>query len=101
MRNPIRFTLLCLLVCAGVFSQAQNTNSGDIRGTVTDSTGALIPGATVTVKDVDKYVTSSYETNSAGLFDTGAIVEDHYLLTFTKDGFETLVRGPVTLELGI
>ncbi len=101
MRNAIRFTLLCLLVCAGVFSHAQNTNSGDIRGTVTDSTGALIPGATVTVKDVDKDTTSVYETNSAGLYDTGAIVEDHYLLTFTKDGFETYVRGPVNLELGI
>ncbi|MGA7857244.1 MAG: carboxypeptidase-like regulatory domain-containing protein, partial [Terracidiphilus sp.] len=71
MRNAIRFTLLFLPLCLAVSSLAQNTNSGDIRGTVTDSTGALIPGATVTVKDVDKDVTSTYETNSAGLYDTG------------------------------
>jgi hypothetical protein len=33
---------------------AQNTNSGDLRGTVTDATGAVIPGVKVEVKDVDK-----------------------------------------------
>jgi hypothetical protein len=80
---------------------AQNTNSGDIRGTVTDATGALIPGATVTVKDVDKNVTNSYISDSAGLFDTGPIVPDHYLLTFSKDGFKSFVRGPITLGVGV
>jgi hypothetical protein len=78
---------------------AQNTNSGNIRGTVTDSTGAVLPGVTVTVEDVDKGVTTTYTTNGAGLFDTGSIVADHYTLTFTKDGFSTFVRGPVTLHV--
>jgi len=102
MKNTMRWILPLLLISIGSGAcWAQNTNSGDIRGIVTDATGALIPGATVTVKDVDKDVTSVYVSDSAGLYDTGAIVEDHYLLTFTKDGFETYVRGPITLALGV
>ena len=80
---------------------AQNTNSGDLRGTATDPTGAIVPGVTVTVTDIDKGVTRTYTTDSAGLYDTGPIPEDHYKVSFSKDGFETLVRGPVTVTLGI
>lgn len=88
--------LLSSVVCI-----AQNTNSGDIRGTVTDTTGAVIPGVKVTVEDVDKGVTRTYTTNAAGLYDTGPIVPDHYRLTFEKPGFKTLVRGPITLNVGV
>ena len=95
MRFGIVFVLL--LFVGSIF--AQNTNSGDIRGTVTDATGAVIPGATVTVLDVDKGVTTTYVTNGAGLYDTGSIVTDHYTVTFTKKDFGTFVRGPVTLQL--
>jgi Carboxypeptidase regulatory-like domain len=79
---------------------AQNTNSGDISCTVTDPSGAIIPDVTVTIKDVDKDVTKTFVMDGAGLYDTGSIVPDHYLITFTKDGFTTLVRGPNTLEVG-
>jgi hypothetical protein len=80
---------------------AQNTNSGDLRGTVTDATGAVIPGVKVEVKDVDKGVVKTYITNGAGLYDTGSITPDHYLLTFTRAGFGTFVRGPITLDVSI
>lgn len=79
---------------------AQNTNSGDIRGTATDASGAAIPGTTVTVANVDTGVTTTYETNGVGLYDTGSIVTGHYTITFTKTGFETFVRGPITLQVG-
>ncbi len=107
MRNVSRWTLpLALLVGLALAGEArvgvaQNTNSGDLRGTVTDKTGAVIQGVTVNVADVDKGTTRTFVTDDAGLFDTGAIPEDHYQITFTKDGFQTLVRGPVTVTLGI
>jgi hypothetical protein len=82
-------------------AHAQNTNSGDIRGTVTDASGAVIPGVTVTVLDVDKQVTKTVTSDGAGLYDTGSIVPDHYKLTFTKSGFETLIRGPLTIDVGV
>src|ERR1700677_2698480 len=101
MRETRLWLLLSLLICVicgrGVF--AQNTNSGDIRGTATDPTGAVIPGVEVEVKDVDKGVIHNYVTDNAGLYDTGSITPDHYLITFTKSGFETFVRGPITLDV--
>lgn len=72
-----------------------------MRGTATDKTGAVVQGVTVNVADIDRGVTRTYTTDGAGLYDTGAIPEGHYKLTFTKDGFETYVRGPVTLTLRI
>jgi len=93
--------LLVMLVAIGSkVCHAQNTNSGELRGTAIDSTGAVIPGVTVNVRDVDKDVTRTYMTNSAGLYDTGAIGLDHYILTFSKDGFQSYIRGPVTVTVG-
>ncbi|RRA49850.1 TonB-dependent receptor [Acidipila sp. EB88] len=95
---PLGF--LCLFLLPGGHALAQNTNSGDIQGTVTDNTGAVIPGVTITVFDVDKSESRTLTSNDAGVFDTGSIVPDHYKLTFTKPGFTTLVRGPITLAAG-
>ncbi len=80
---------------------AQATNSGDVRGVVTDSSGAVIPGVTITAKNMDKDVTTVFKTNAAGLYDTGPIVPNHYMFTFTRDGFKAYVRGPVTIDADI
>ncbi len=100
MKQLIRASLGFALLWPALAVVAQNTNSGDIRGTVTDSAGAVIPGATVKVDDVDKGITHTYTTDGAGLYDTGSIVPDHYLITVTAPGFQTYVRGPITLQVG-
>lgn len=94
-------TLVFLMTAGTAAVYAQNTNSGDIQGTVTDTTGAVIPGTTVTVTDVDKDVTHTYTTNGAGVYDTGSIVPDHYKITFARQGFKSYERGPITLTVGI
>jgi hypothetical protein len=101
MMTRIRAAMTIAVLFTGAICFAQNTNSGDIRGTVTDQSGAVIPGVTVTVQDVDKGITRTFTSDGAGLYDTGSIVPDHYLLTFAKSGFKTLVRGPLALEVGI
>jgi hypothetical protein len=98
MWKMIRGSVVIALTFAGIAGFAQNTNSGNIRGTVTDATGAVIPGATVKVDDVDKGISHEYTTDGAGLYDTGSIVPDHYLITVTASGFQTYVRGPITLR---
>jgi len=90
---------IAILLCAQS-ALAQNTNSGDIRGTVTDNTGALIPSVTVTVLNLDTGVSKGYVTNQDGLYDTSSILPGEYKITFTKQGFETFVRGPVALNVG-
>lgn len=91
--------LLFALSAGMVFGQA--TNSADVTGTVTDPSGAVIPGVTVTVTDLDKNIQHVYVTNDSGLYDTGPIVpEDNYTIIFKKDGFSRLQRGPMLLHIG-
>jgi len=92
--------IVCALSATIAFGQA--TNSADVTGTITDATGAVIPGVKVTVKDLDKGTERVISTNDAGLFDSGPIVpEDRYTVVFSKDGFSTLQRGPLVLRIGL
>lgn len=103
MKKLISGTILLLsvvLLSGAVTCLAQSMNAGDIRGSVTDASGALIPGVTVTVLNVDTGVSKVVTTNDAGLYDTNSIVTGSYTLTFTKNGFEKLLRGPVSIEVG-
>lgn len=92
--------LALLLICAASACYAQSTNSGDIRGTITDASGAVVPGVSITVTNVQTGVSKAFTSNQDGVFDTSSIVTGNYTLTFKRDGFETLVRGPVTIQVG-
>ncbi len=100
MTNLQRWVLPLLLIFGSGVCFAQSTNAGDIRGSVTDPTGALIAGVKVIVTNVDTGVSKDYTTNQSGLYDTNSIVTGPYTVTFSKDGFEKLVRGPVTVLVG-
>jgi hypothetical protein len=100
MTNLQRWVLPLLLIFGSGVCFGQSTNAGDIRGSVTDPTGALVPGVTVTVTNVDTGVSKTFTTNSSGLYDTDSIVTGNYTITFIKDGFEKLIRGPITLVVG-
>ena len=100
MKRMMVWVLPLLVSFGSLASFAQSTNSGDIRGSVTDPTGALIPGVTVTVTNVDTGVSKAFTTNQSGLYDTDSIVTGSYTVTFAKEGFEKLVRGPITLSIG-
>ena len=54
----------------------QATNSADVTGTVTDATGAVVPGATITVQDLDKDTQHIVTSDGAGIYDTGPLVPD-------------------------
>src|ERR1035438_9757186 len=101
MRQKVKWIFPLVLIGGSGACLAQSINAGDIRGSVTDPTGALIPGVTVAVMDTDTAVSKDFTTNNDGLYDTNSIVPGQYTITFTKDGFEQLVRGPITLEVGV
>jgi hypothetical protein len=102
MKRAMQWILLLLLISFGSGAcLAQNSNSGDIRGTVTDSSGAVVPGANVTVTNNDTGVIYKYVTNGSGLYDTNSIITGNYTLEFSKQGFETFKRGPVPLQIGV
>ena len=91
--------LLLLLVTTPVF--AQNAGSGDIRGTVTDPSGAVIPGVSVTLVETSTGVTKQLTTNDAGIYDAVSVLAGTYKVTFSKGGFGTLVRDGITVNVGV
>ena len=101
MRKSVHVVLaFCLLLCVAGIGRAQNTNSVDIRGTVTDASKALLPDVTVTVTNDDTGASKDFVTNGEGIYDTVSTLPGNYTITFTKAGFEKLVHGPVTLQVG-
>lgn len=99
-RRWLKATLVaCLWVgCSGVVF-AQSMNAGDIRGIVTDTTGAAVPGVTVSVVNKDTGVAKELITNQDGLYDTSSIVAGSYEITFSKAGFSKLVRSNITVNV--
>ncbi|MDR3739483.1 MAG: TonB-dependent receptor [Terracidiphilus sp.] len=101
MRTSLRWLLILLLaISGGSLTFAQSTNAGDIRGTVTDTTGAVVPGVKVTVLNVETGVSKDFTTNQDGVYDTSSIVTGKYIVKFVREGFESYTRGPITLQVG-
>ena len=101
MRRNGYLSALVFVVCLVGPALAQNTNSADIRGTVTDASGAIIQGVNVTVTNNDTGVVNRFVTNGEGLYDTNSILPGNYTLEFSKEGFATVKRGPIPLQVGI
>src|SRR5258708_16183532 len=95
MRLRLLVMMLTVLLGTGF---GQSTNSGDIRGVVSDSTGAALPGVNVAVENINTGVSKVYVTNNDGVYDTSSIVAGTYKITFSKSGFRELVRSSVTLN---
>ena len=102
MRIACRFAL-ALVVVLGIARGgfAQSTNSGDIRGTVSDSTGAPVAGATVTLTNIDTGESKDFITNADGIYDTVSTRAGNYNLSFKKDGFKEVTRGPIQLQVSV
>ncbi len=91
-----------LLLAAGLSASlafGQNANTGEIRGTVQDPTGAFVEGVKVTITNVETGVNIISATNSAGLYDVPSVPTGLYTITFSKTGFKNFVRKGVTLEI--
>ena len=98
MRTFTRLAVLCLLPSLAL---AQSRNTGEIRGTVTDTSGAAISEATVTLTNIDTGEVKTFVTNSAGIYDTVSTPAGNYNIAFTANGFSKLVRGPITLQVDV
>ncbi len=79
---------------------AQSATTGAIVGTVTDPGGALLPGTIVVVKSTDTGVTRTVKSNSSGEFKIAELAPGAYTVSFTADGFDTLVENAVTITVG-
>ncbi len=88
-----------LLVSAPVSVLAQNQNAGEIRGTITDSSGARVPGAIVTITNSDTGVATKVVAGRLGIYDAALLEPGNYSITFTGAGFKKLLREGIVLHV--
>ncbi|MGH9342591.1 MAG: carboxypeptidase-like regulatory domain-containing protein, partial [Terriglobia bacterium] len=90
--------LLALLPWAMPTAQAQQA-AGSITGLVTDTSGAAVSNATVTVREVDQNATYVTKTTNAGLYTFPTIPAGRVEVKVEAQGFDTQVRSPFSLTL--
>ena len=73
---------------------------GNLIGTVTDPTGAIVAGAKVTVKNVSQNITTTTSTNDSGNYMVAQLPPGQYQVTVEKGGFNRVVQQNVTVAVG-
>src|SRR5580692_9952386 len=92
----LKIGALCLLgLSPALFSQ---TTSG-LTGTVTDMSGATMPGAKVTLTSTETGAQRETRSNEAGAYDFSALQPGSYRLTFQKEGFAQVTSAEIRLEV--
>ena len=93
-------TAIAILAWSAGPAFAQGGATSSISGTVIDSGGGVIPGATVVVKNNASGTTFNTVTNSAGTFSVPALDAGTYTVTVSLSGFKTAVVKDVVLAIG-
>jgi hypothetical protein len=94
--------LLCLplVFFAPAILRAQTAVDAAIGGTVMDSSGAVVPGATVTVRDIATDAQQTATTDSAGYYRIIHLQPGVYSVTIAARGFADYKATDVTVEVG-
>ncbi len=95
-RRGILAGLVVLLAALPLFSQG---SAGRILGSVTDQSGGVVAGATVTVTDVQRGVTRTLTTDAAGEYLAPDLVPGTYMVRGVATGFKTVERGGLLLQV--
>ena len=91
--------LIFLLTMAQLTLHAQGMGSG-IQGSVRDSSGAVIPGATIAVTSTETNLQRSVTSNSAGLFAVPDLSPGKYRVQVSMQGFQGYIREDIELVVG-
>ncbi|MFZ0302134.1 MAG: carboxypeptidase regulatory-like domain-containing protein [Terracidiphilus sp.] len=92
--------IFLILLSGSIYGHAQSTTSSQVNGTVTDSTGALVIGASVTVTNSATGVAYHAVTDNLGAYHVTDLLPGTYTMVVTKNGFETQHIKGITLIVG-
>ena len=101
MRGGIRAILLgCVGLCMamGYRASAQNT-TGSITGRLTDQSGAVVGGASITVTNTGTGANRTLSTDSSGDFTATLLLPGTYTVGASMTGFKTEIRNGITLQV--
>jgi len=99
VKREIPLTILSAFILSPFAIQAQ-TQTASLSGIVTDSTGAVVPGAAVTIRNVDTGVARTAESNAAGYYVFTNLIPGRYRVSVVKEGFQAANTEVVTLDVG-
>jgi hypothetical protein len=93
--------ILVVLACGGspAFAQSQAIN-GSIEGTISDTSGGVLPGVTVTLTNIETGATSAVVTNESGLFRAPLLPLGTYRVSAELEGFKKFEQTGITLRAG-
>jgi Carboxypeptidase regulatory-like domain len=85
--------LLFLILCAANKFNSQTTTTGGLTGLVTDPSLAVVPGATIEIRNNAKGISQTKTTNSDGAYIFTFVVPGNYTLTVTHPGFRSMSQN--------
>lgn len=101
LKQALRFCLAFSILAATSLAPAQtSTGTSTVVGTVTDSTGAMIPGVHIKVLNTGSDFLSETVSTAEGAYFVPNLSPGTYRITFETNGFKTLVREGLQLRLG-
>src|ERR1700678_1019540 len=98
----IQFVILLasiILLTSPLLAQS-TTATGSVQGTLTDSTGAVVPNASITITNKGTGESFGVPTSSAGTYNSGALVPGEYTVRAEVKGFKTVEAG-VIVRVGV
>src|SRR5437868_5476246 len=96
LRGTLRVVSVLVLMAVSGFAQSDR---GAIRGTISDTSGAVIPESKVTALNLATGVTSSTVSTGAGVYDIPSLTAGTYRVQVEHAGFKTLVREHVDVRV--
>ena len=103
LRRAVRWglvVLLPILIVGSLTTPRAFAQAAQISGLITDSSGARLPNANVTVVNRDTGISRSVDTNTDGFYSVPLLQPGKYMITAKSAGFATQVRTGITLEVG-
>ena len=91
--------VLCFCLALGGLPVLAQLPTGTILGVVSDPSGAVVPGASVTIRDVDTGLTRTVTTGSDGSYRANALPVGHYEIHVSHEGFSAESRTGITLTV--
>ncbi|MCU1255673.1 MAG: TonB-dependent receptor plug [Candidatus Angelobacter sp.] len=97
---PARFLLAIVLVFCSVPSAHGQVSGATLSGTITDTSGAVVSNAKISVKNVDTGVIRDATSNNDGFFTAPNLLPGRYEVKVSATGFDTAVNKSITLTVG-
>jgi hypothetical protein len=102
LRRRLRLVVVlsALFLCSAPTALLAQVDTGSISGVVTDQSGAVLPGVTVTITSLTTAQVRTAVTNAQGRYQASALSPSRYSVKAELQGFGTIMRPDVTVNVG-